>query len=784
MVLVLEDYHCVKEKHIHSFLEFLINHKPGHLHLVIASRSDPLLPLHRYRARNQLAEIRAGNLCFSNEEAYAFFNKVMGLDLSSKNVNHLNHRTEGWITGLQMAALSMKSHDNIERYVRSFTGDNRYVMDYLLEEVVAIQAEHVKTFLLQTSILDRFSRYLCETVTGIDNCQDIIEKLDRENLFLIALDNNKTWYRYHHLFADLLRKKLVEIQPDLLPELHKNASKWFAENDFVPEALKHSIIAKDWPNAGILVERTFMDRMNRGEDFAVMLDRLKALPEKMICSRPSLCIMYAWMYSLNLQLEEAELYLQHVENEEGEQLDSDLRMQIEVIRAEMARHRGDLGYCIKSSRDTLDRIAKNPSESYVQMQNFTASTMSLAWAYLFAGETEKAVHSFQGSVRISNEIGSITLILLHQKGLAQALMLQGRLKFAGKVLEEALIKIKESEGSHGHLPTAAAFVYLEYGNYLRELNQLSEAKRYISRGLELGIARRIDGSSLQDGFIYLARINYGINDHAACARAFQDADEHLNLFDDIQHFRDIRDTWKKLLTLISLKDNRDDVGLEEKRSLEDWISKLDLNTMPEVNSLRDELRYLLLTRWYLNKHQHQMALSLLDQLFIQASKNGRKERIITIRILQAIAYEASGEIQKGLQMICNAIDMAEPEGYFRIFLDEGMAVAGVLKILTTSQVLDEKGNPILVRMDFVKKLMRSFEVDQKQVTVTALPDPLSNREQDVLLMLSTGLSNKEIAAKLFISKDTVKSHLKNINIKLNTANRKQAVVRARELGLL
>jgi len=784
IVLVLEDYHYIKEKQVHCYVEFLINHKPGFLNLIITSRSDPLLPLHRYRANNQLTEIRAESLCFSDEEAYAFFNKVMGLQLSTKNVTDLNKRTEGWITGLQMAALSLKSHVDIDGFVQSFTGDNRYVMDYLLEEVIALQSDQVKSFLLQTSILERFSRHLCEAVTGIDNCQDIIETLDRENLFLIALDSNKTWYRYHHLFSNLLRKNIGDIQPELLPELHKRASKWFTENDFIPEALKHSISAKDWGNASILVERTFMNRMNRGEDFAIMLDRLKALPEEMICTRPSLCIMYAWMYSLNLQLDEAELYLQLVENEEGDRLDSDLCMQIEVIRAEMARYKGDLGYCIKSSHDTLNRIARNPSESYVQMQNFTASTMSLAWAYLFTGETENAVQWLRESVRISHEIGSITLILLHRKGLAQSYMLQGKLHSAGKMLEEALAIIKDSTGSLRQLPTAAAFVFLEYGNYLRELNMLSEARDYVSRGLELGIARRIDAASLQDGFIYLARINYDQKNHAACLNVIQDAEKILGQYDKISGFGDLRVILKVTLILNALMDDPDTVNVEDIRILEEWTNNQDFTSSPEVNSIRDELRFILWARWYIHKKQYQMALELMDHLFNQANRAGREERIITIRILQAILYEAMGESSKGLQMICRAIDMAEPEGYSRIFVDEGRGVLALLKKLTSHQVQDEKGIPIPVRLNFVKKLILSFEVEKRKEIITDLPDPLSRREQDVLLLLSTGLSNIDIAKKLFISVDTVKSHLKNINVKLNTGNRKQAVQRGRELGLL
>jgi len=376
------------------------------------------------------------------------------------------------------------------------------------------------------------------------------------------------------------------------------------------------------------------------------------------------------------------------------------------------------------------------------------------------------------------------LILLHQKGLAQSYMLQGRLKSAGKILEEALIVIKNSTGTHGQLPTAAAFVYLEYGNYLRELNQLKEAFGYVGRGLELGIARRIDGASLQEGFMYMARIKYDLYDHTACLKVFQDADKHLIQYDEIRGFRDLRKTLQNTLTLTDLMANLDSVSIEDKRALEDWIIGQDLTSRPEVNSNRDELRFILWVRWYLLKHQYQEALVLLDHLFIQADHFGRRERIITIRILQAIAFEAVGELPKALQIICRAIRMAEPEGYFRIFVNEGMAVKGLLEKLASGQVRDDKGDIMTAPIAYLKKLILFFEVDRRPASITDLPESMTNREQDVLLMLSKEFSNNEIAKKLFISIDTVKSHLKNINVKLNTGNRKQAVERARELGLL
>ena len=784
LVLVLDDYHCIKEKEIHHLMEFLIDHKPGHVHLVISSRSDPMLPLHRYRGKNQLTDIRAGNLSFTDEEAYTFLNKVMGLNLSPENVTNLNRRTEGWITGLQMAALSLKSQEDMEGFVQSFAGDNRYVMDYLLEEVIAVQTEEVKSFLLKTSILERFSAGLCEAVTGISDCQKIIDFLDRENLFLVALDSNKLWYRYHHLFAHLLRKKLLDSHPEILPGLHVNASKWFTEKDFFYEAIDHSVMAKDWENASILVERIFMGRMIRGEDFASMLDKMKALPEEIICSRPSLCVMYGWMHSLTLQLDEAESYLQLVEEKKAEDLDQNLKMQIEVIRAEMARYRGDLRYSIESFKGILNRIKNHPSGHPMQMQNYTGSTMAIAWSYYLTGEMERADEKFRESINISEEIGSVTLIMLNLKGLANTYLLQGRFKDAGEIFKAGLERIKVSTNPFGNLPSAATYLYLDYGNYLRERNQLEEAQHYLLEGLELGINRRMDGNTLRDGFIHLARLKYANRDTDGMLNVFREADQVLADYYKIKSFRDPLEIWKAMLSLLTLRANKEKLGDEEKNELQDWIDKQDIRVRPVVNSVTEELKYMLWSRWLIQRDRSREAITLIDHLIDQASGKGRMERVMTLRILQAKAFEASGNPQRSLHSLCQAIMLAEPEGYMRIFTDEGQGLARLLKKLVSARVPDAEGNPIDVPVNYVKKIILSIESGKKQIYHAGLPDPLSSREQDVLLMLSSGLSNNEIAGKLFISKDTVKSHLKNINLKLNTSNRVQAVERAREFGLL
>jgi LuxR family maltose regulon positive regulatory protein len=783
IVLVFDDYHLIKEREVHDLLEFLIEHKPVLLHLVIVSRSDPLLPIHRYRARDQLTEIRAANLSFSDSDAYAFFNKVMGLNLTSVDASELNKRTEGWITGLQMAALSMKSHPDIEGFIRSFTGDNRYVMDYLVEEVIAVQEEMLRTFLMQTSILGRFSGDLSEAVTGIKNCQAIIEELDSRNLFLVRLDDKNQWYRYHHLFAELLKKKLNDTEPDRIPDLHIRASKWFSEHDFIPEALEHSIEAQDWNNAAQLVERTFMDRMSRGEDYPTMLDRMQALPEEMIRSSPSLFIMYAWMYSITLQLDEAEKYLKLVEEKEGESLNDQLAIQIEVVRASIARYRGKHTEAIRSSLNTLEKIASNPSDSHVQRQNYTGSIIYLAWSYYSIGEMELAMARFREALGISQEVGSINLLLYNLTGISMTQSLMGQLAAAHQTLTEGLTHIQEYIYQNIQPHSASALIYIEYGNYLRETNQLEKAEKYTRQGLELGMKRSISAEILRDGYILLSRIKCAQNKPDDCWKILQEAEQVLAEFMKIDGFRDSLDTWNAILAM-SIFNKEVEKNEYEHKILNDWVSRQEIKPEPIVDSITAELNYLLWARWLIYSNKTQDARNLLDHLMNNASEKGRYERLITMHILRSIACEALGQTQEALSEISLAIRLAEPEGYSRIFTDEGILVKRILKKISASEILDKNGNKLKIPLSYVNKLLLCFEAGYTLDTKLEKPFTLSKREMDVLMMLSTGISNAEISERLFISKDTVKSHLKSINVKLDTVDRKHAVEKARELGLI
>jgi LuxR family maltose regulon positive regulatory protein len=482
-------------------------------------------------------------------------------------------------------------------------------------------------------------------------------------------------------------------------------------------------------------------------------------------------------------LDKAEKYLKLVEKKEGDKLDDQLAMQIEVIRASIARHSGRHTEAIRSSLKTLEKIASDPSNSHVQLQNYTGSVIYLAWSYYFTGEMEKANARFQEALGISNEVGSINLLLYNLTGISMTQSLMGQLEAARQTLNEGLTHIKEYIYQHKQPHTASALIYNEYGNYLRETNHLEQAEKYARQCLELGIRRRISGETLREGYILLSRVKCAKNESKECWNVLQEADQVLAEFMNIDGFRNSLDTWKANLAMSMINKEADRKDYEQ-QILSDWISRQEINPEPIIDSITAELNYLLWARWLIYSHKYQEALDLLDHLYSNAREKGRNERLITMHILRSIACEASGQTQESQRQICLAIGLAQPEGYSRIFTDEGIPVERILKKISASEFPDETGNRVQIPLSYVNKLLLGFEAGYTPDTKLEKPNTLSKREMDVLMMLSSGISNAEISERLFISIDTVKSHLKSINVKLDTVDRKHAVEKARELGLI
>jgi len=501
---ILEDYHFVENRRIHEIVEYLLEHMPQKMHVFIVTRSDPPFPLGRFRARSQLIELRALDLRFSENEISQLFKKIFSLELTEEEISTLSARTEGWIAGLQMAALSMRGMKDITTFIKDFAGDDRHIMDYLLEEVLNRQPESIKSFLLQTSILERLSGSLCNAVTSRNNCWETLIELEKTNLFLVPLDNKRLWYRYHHLFADLLRVHLRQFLGDMVPELHHRASKWYELNDFLSEAIAHSMAAKNFKQAARLTQQSFDDRMSHDEDFTTMLHRLEALPEEIIRNSPRLHIMYAWMLSITLQLDKVEPCLQEIERQNGNQLPSDLRLQVAHIRAELARHKKDFSKAIKLSEKVLASLPENLSVT--GRQTYTGVVFNMAWTLFEKGDVEKAEAWFTESLKIGQDAGSITLILLAIRGLVLAQIYRGQLNKASENTKQGFQLIKEAAQKSGQTAPAAAYIHICMGDLLYELNNLQEAEYHLKLGIELCEASQIDAETHRDSYLSLVRL--------------------------------------------------------------------------------------------------------------------------------------------------------------------------------------------------------------------------------------------------------------------------------------
>ncbi|UCD99708.1 MAG: helix-turn-helix transcriptional regulator, partial [Chloroflexota bacterium] len=435
--LVLDDYHLITSQKINEALNFFLDHLPSNAHLVISARVDPTLPLSRYRARGQMIEIRLDDLRFTEAEVTAFLNELIGLDLSPADILALLARTEGWITGLHLAALSMQGRQDKQEFIAEFSGSHHYIIDYLVDEVMARQPEEIQAFLCKTSILDRFSASLCDDVLEISNSKMVLQALDRANLFLISLDDEHTWYRYHHLFADFLRQRLSEREPGNISKLHRRASEWLAQNNLITEAVNHSLAGEDFERAAQLVESVGPDMMMRSE-FDQLTSWLDAIPQDMVITWPWLCIIRAWMCQRWARLDEAEQNLQYAERSLEDENTPEpvggadvIRGQAAAIRALIALIRTQIPQSIEYANQALE---------YLPANHFNRAVASDA-----LGIAKRAIGDFDGAIKVLLEARKDSLAV-GNRILAQAILLelgrvlamQGRLHQAAEVFHEAV----------------------------------------------------------------------------------------------------------------------------------------------------------------------------------------------------------------------------------------------------------------------------------------------------------------------------------------------------------
>jgi LuxR family maltose regulon positive regulatory protein len=777
-ILVLDDFHLIHAQPILDMLAFLLEHIPPQMHLAILSRTDPPLPLFRLRARDQVIEIRAEHLRFNNEEAATFLNEVMGLRLPADDISAMEMRTEGWIAGLQLAGLSLQGCQDPHSFVSAFTGSHHYIMDYLTEEALKLQPERVRTFLLKTSILDNMCGALCDAVTenresrvensdsslGPDS-QPLLEYLERSNLFIVPLDERQHWYRYHHLFAEMLALRLEHLYPGELIELHRRASRWYEINDMIPEATRHALTAGDLARAAQLVEQHGCSLIMSGESFT-LLKWVEAV-ESYTQTHPWLAILKAWAHALSGQLDQVEPALQRAAG-----LFSALEGSIEVkimvgsmaaVRAHVANLNGD--------SQTAASYALGALEYLPDSNDFSCSLRSVATSILgdaswVCGNLEEARQAYLEAVQISQAAGNLYMSIISKTNLAEVLMEQGELHQAARILAETLENTSRPDGQK--LPLADR-IYASLGKISYEWNELDEANRYIHQSIEL-CRQWGNDNLLSRGYIMMARLEQAKGNPDNARQALQTADTLVwagRLAP--RQSSGVHSAWARWWITQGYPERAEYYSRLAGRTADSLPKDFDIPHLQEPE-------FLLLLRLWLAQGKHEVVLALSGRLLPKAEAKGRMGRVIEILVLQALAWQGKRDVRQALAVLERALSLARPEGYVRVFLDEGGPMAKLLYQARMRRAGGGYEDELLGRSGLAPASV--------EVLIQQLIEPLTARELEVLKLIEKGHSNQEIAGALFISIPTVKRHISTIYAKLGAKSRTQAVAMGKDLGLL
>jgi len=779
-VLVLDDFHLIGDPSILEMVACLLDHLPAqHMHLVLITRADPLLPLSRLRVRGQMAEIRAEQLRFTPLEIAAFLNGVMGLRLSPEDISAMEARTEGWIAGLQLAALSMQGCKDVSGFIAAFRGSHHYIVDYLADEVLKRQDEQTRSFLLQTSILSRMCSGLCSAVycsqstvdskekdrLAIDsslsavNCQLLLEQLERANLFIIPLDEERSWYRYHHLFADTLNRRLEHQYPAILPNLYRRASFWYEENGLIADAIQSALSAGDADRAAQLVEGHGCYLLMSGE-VRTLLQRMETV-EAYFPAHPWLVIQKGWALTLAGRMEPAEQAFQMAERLVSalEPPPPDLHSMVGTIsagRASWADIQGNIPEAARLAQQALDCL---PDTDPLSQSMRSVATGTLAKTIWLRGDLERARQMYVSAAEMGQAAKNLEMVINNNTNIAEIFIEQGCLNQAEQLLQETLPLTIRADGQR--LPQSVQ-VYSRLSKVYYEWNQLEQAVLYAQRCLEVsqqwGYEESQAIASILLGWIEQAR------DHREQAQAFMHIADQLCR---IHRFY----PWNAIWMEAALDRFWLSQGYRERVS--QHIQSSGIQPTDEINYLH-ELQYLTLLRWLLACGEEVAAQALAERMLQDAKDGQRTLRVVELLVLQVLAYQGVRDIPAAVTTLTEAVSLAQPEGYQRVFLDEGEHLGKLLYLVKAKQ--DPTG--------YVGQLLEAFGpmAETSPVPDQILIEPLSAREIEVLKLIEAGLSNQEIAAKLYLSVATVKRHISNIYAKLDVKTRTQAVSFGKELG--
>ncbi len=750
-VLVLDDYHTIDDQTVDQALIFLVENQPPQMHLVITTRQDPPLPLARLRARYQMTELRAADLRFTPAETAEFLNRVMGLQLPIPDIAALEKRTEGWVAGLQLAALALQrvltapEEQDSSHFIQSFTGSHRFVLDYLLEEVLHRQPANIQTFLLHTAMLDRLCGPLCEAVLLDPNTSgtETLAYLEHNNLFIIPLDNERRWYRYHHLFADLLRQRLRQQQPGRIAELHSRASIWYETNNLEVEAFHHAAAAHDIDRATRLVVGKGMPLQFRGAAVPI-LDWLASLPTAELDARPMLWVTYASallaigrVVGVGEKAQAAEAALQQ---SPAGAATNELIGRIASIRVTLAVTQHQAETIMAQAHIALTHL--HPANLPVR----ASITWAVGYAHLLRGERDAANEAYAEALSVCQAVGHTVIGTMAAIGLGRIQELNNQLRLATQTYQQAL----EMAGDPPRPPACDAHLGLARINY--EWNDLEAAQQHGQQGAQL--ARQIENT---DRFVacelFLAGLKLAQGDTAGAAIILAQV-HHAALQ---QKFEQIIPEMTAVQVLWLLREGRVTAAAQLAQSLDLPVSQ---------------------ARVHLAQGDGGAALAVLQPWRQQVEARGWLDERLKVILLIALAHQAQGDMETAVYHLADVLVGAEPGGFIRLFVDEGAVMAQLLTAVAARGIAPA----------YTARLLAVFagekQVGEKRPLSHSLIEPLSDRELEVLRLIAQGLSNQEIGGRLFLALDTVKGHNRRIFDKLQVQRRTEAVARARELGLL
>ncbi len=790
IALVLDDYQFIKSQAVHEGVALLLEHCPKTFHLLIATRSDPPLPLTRLRARGQMVELRGADLRFTEPEAAQFLNNVMGLRLDASSVAALEERTEGWIAGLQMAGLSMRDHEDVPRFIEGFSGTNRYIMDYLLEEVLASQSPEVQRFLLCTSVLERLTAPLCNAVLASDEGSDskgdgrstrselpilgqsasILEYIERANLFLVPLDDERIWYRYHHLFADLLRTQLQRsLSAQGVARLHVRASEWHQQSGSILDAIHHASMASDDERVERLIEQNYMEMVSRGE-MSSMRYWTGKLSKELVHSRPWLCIYEAHSHSWFGELDEADLLLEEAEKRIRSEVPAPdanpMLGHVAYVRSRVTAMRGDIHRALESSL---------AAREYVPASNLALQSdigITLGYQYFLIGEYANASRILNETIRSGMTADAVSNTVAAYCVMARLYGIQGLLDKSHGIYQRAAQLIPEESGQHFG---AKAVVDVGIADVECERNDLDSALTHMRQGLGL-IPLWGKADDLALAYVTLARIHLAQGSRSNAKEAVQNA----------IHLIETRGVFSEARNAVDAAQVRLWLAQGDLEAANRWaVSQKERSGWDDLSRFENELAHITQVRVFIAQNTPDEATGLLSHLEETARSAERTGRVIEILLLKALAMRQMGDSKHAILALTECLTLAEPSSYVRIFLDEGQPMQMLL-----AQWLARASAGLL--RDYSVRLLSQFDAEPHAIPAAQericpsgnLVEQLSQRELEVLHLMSLGSTNQEIARQLIVAPGTVKAHTASIYRKLDVANRTEAVTRAWQIGIL